>query len=93
MGGRLQHPFLAPSHSGKKASAKQRQKSGETPLILSLTSHSVHMKASVLRLLPWLLATLLLGTAWVLVIWCALQVSAVVLDTLEMIVELAAISP
>ena len=37
--------------------------------------------------------TLLLLVAWAGVIWVALQVSTIVLNTLDMIIELAAISP
>lgn len=51
------------------------------------------MNSSILRLLPWLVATLMLVVAWALVIWVAIQVSATVLNTLDMIIELAAISP
>jgi hypothetical protein len=39
------------------------------------------------------IASLVLLCAWAVVIWVALQVSTVVLQTLDMIVDLAAISP
>jgi hypothetical protein len=51
------------------------------------------MKLSNLRLVPWLVATLTLVIAWAVVIWVAIQVSATVLNTLDMIIELAAMSP
>lgn len=43
----------------------------------------------------WILGTLtiLLGIAWALVLWVAVAVSTTVLHTLEMIVELAGITP
>jgi hypothetical protein len=40
-----------------------------------------------------MLAPLALLIAWAVVIWVALHVSTIVLQTLDMIVELAAISP
>jgi hypothetical protein len=49
--------------------------------------------------IPWLsqllavVAPLALLCAWAVVIWVALHVSTIVLNTLDMIVELAAISP
>lgn len=51
------------------------------------------MKVDRLRQLLALLAPLALLIAWAIVIWVALHVSTIVLDTLDMIVELAAISP
>lgn len=51
------------------------------------------MKPETLRALGLTLSLLLLLGAWGAVIWVALQVSTVVLNTLDMIVELAAISP
>lgn len=44
------------------------------------------------RLLQYL-APLVLLVAWAILIWTALHVSSIVLNTLDMIVELAAISP
>ena len=46
-----------------------------------------------IRLLALVIATLLLLLAWGVVLWVALQVSSMVLNTLDMIVQLAAISP
>jgi cytosine/uracil/thiamine/allantoin permease len=51
------------------------------------------MKVDRIRQLFALLAPLALLCAWALVIWVALHVSTIVLETLDMIVELAAISP
>lgn len=51
------------------------------------------MRIQNLRRLLSYLAPLVLLTAWALVIWVALHVSSIVLSTLDMIVELAAISP
>lgn len=47
------------------------------------------------KIQPWLVGILGLITtaAWSLLIWTALHVSTIVLDTLQMIVDLAAISP
>lgn len=39
------------------------------------------------------LGPLVLLIAWAIIIWVALHVSTIVLNTLDMIVELAAISP
>lgn len=41
----------------------------------------------------WTLALLGLLAAWAAVIWVALQVSTIVLNTLQQIVDLAGISP
>lgn len=51
------------------------------------------MKPLHLRLIALSLCLLLLAAAWAVVIWVALSVSNVVLDSLQMIVELAGISP
>lgn len=51
------------------------------------------MRTSALRRLLAYLAPLVLLIAWALIIWVALHVSSIVLSTLDMIVELAAISP
>jgi hypothetical protein len=51
------------------------------------------MKLTNLRLVPWLVATLLLVVAWAVVISVAVHVSEIVLRSLEMIVELAALPP
>jgi hypothetical protein len=48
--------------------------------------------APLARLLGYL-APLVLLVAWAVVIWVALHVSSIVLNTLDMIIELAAISP
>jgi hypothetical protein len=60
---------------------------------LSLTSHTHHMRTSALRRLLAYLAPIVLLIAWAIIIWIALHVSSIVLSTLDMIVELAAISP
>lgn len=62
-------------------------------MVLSLTSHTGHMITMKMRVLALVLATLLLLLSWAVVLWVALQVSSTVLNTLDMIVELAAISP
>jgi hypothetical protein len=51
------------------------------------------MRTSALRRILALVAPLALLIAWAIVIWVALHVSTIVLETLDMIVELAAISP
>ena len=51
------------------------------------------MKNPAVRISVWIAALLSLLTAWAAVIWVALEVSTVVLNTLSMIVELAAMSP
>jgi hypothetical protein len=51
------------------------------------------MRTSAIRRLIAMLAPLALLCAWAVVIWVALHVSTIVLQTLDMIVELAAISP
>lgn len=51
------------------------------------------MKPETLHVTLWVSLTVLLVAAWAVVIWVALQVSATVLNTLDMIVELAAMSP
>lgn len=73
--------------------AEQEKKCGETPLILSLTSNTGHMIPSKLSAPLWAIATLLLLLAWGAVIWVALQVSAIVLATLDAIIQLADLTP
>lgn len=46
-----------------------------------------------LRLVALAVSLLVLLVAWAAVIWVALQVSTTVLSTLDMIIELAAMSP
>jgi hypothetical protein len=58
-----------------------------------LTSHTRHMRISAVRRLLAYLVPLILVIAWAIIIWIALHVSTIVLNTLDMIVELAAISP
>ena len=50
------------------------------------------MRSTRLRLIAWLAALVSLLVAWACVIWVALQVSTIVLKTLEQIVDLAAMS-
>lgn len=59
---------------------------------MSLTSHTGHMKTGWIR--PWAVAVLGLATTicWAVLIWVALHVSSIVLNTLDMIVELAAMT-
>jgi hypothetical protein len=71
----------------------QGKKQGKTALVLSLTSHTDHMKTTWIRPTLAAVLSLVLLVAWAAVLWVALTVSTVVLDTLDMIVELAAISP
>lgn len=58
-----------------------------------LTCHSRPMRTSAIRRLIAMLAPVCLLLAWAVIIWVALHVSTIVLQTLDMIVELAAISP
>jgi hypothetical protein len=51
------------------------------------------MRTDRLRQLVSLALPVALLIAWAIVIWVALHVSTIVLNTLDMIVELAAISP
>jgi hypothetical protein len=51
------------------------------------------MRISAIRRLLAYVPALLLLVAWALVIWVACHVSTVVLETLDMIIDLAAISP
>jgi hypothetical protein len=51
------------------------------------------MRIDLAKKILALLSPLALLVAWAVVIWVALHVSTIVLDTLDMIVELAAISP
>jgi hypothetical protein len=51
------------------------------------------MRTDRIRQLLAVVAPLALLCAWAVVIWVALHVSTIVLETLDMIVELAAISP
>lgn len=58
-----------------------------------LTRHTRPMRNAWIRQLLAIVAPLALLIAWAIVIFVALHVSTIVLDTLDMIVELAAISP
>jgi hypothetical protein len=58
-----------------------------------LTRHTRHMRNAWIRQLLAIVSPLCLLIAWAIVIWVALHVSTIVLSTLDMIVELAAISP
>jgi len=61
-------------------------------LVLSLTSHTGHMKTALRTyVLPVLMLALAL-LAWAGVLVVALHVSTIVLNTLDMIVELAAMT-
>jgi len=80
-----------PGH--QKALALPGLNSGKTALVLSLTSHTVRMETHTLRWIGYSVALIALVAVWVAVIVTALHVSTVVLQTLDMIVELAAISP
>jgi hypothetical protein len=51
------------------------------------------MKTMNLRLIALSFCALLLAIAWAIVIWIALSVSEIVLSSLDMIVELAGITP
>lgn len=50
------------------------------------------MKVPALRLAALAISMLVLLVAWAAVIWVALQVSSTVLNTLDMIIELAAMN-
>lgn len=58
-----------------------------------LTCHPRPMRTNALTRILRSLVPLVLLVAWAVVIWVALHVSSIVLQTLDMIVELAAISP
>lgn len=93
MGGRLQLPFLAPSQSAQKLWQSQSLNSGKTRKLLSNTRHTGPMKHAAAR--GWItsfLAVLTL-TVWAFIIWMACYVSTIILQTLQQIVDLAAISP
>lgn len=60
---------------------------------LSITSHTVPMRTDPLRRILAYVLPLVLLVAWAILILVALHVSEIVLNTLDMIVELAAISP
>jgi hypothetical protein len=51
------------------------------------------MRTDRIRQLLAYLAPLVLLVAWAIIIWVALHVSTIVLNTLDMIVELAAMTP
>lgn len=96
MGGRAQSVFLIPYMVGEKAfpyGKSFRKKSGETPLILSLTSHSDHMQPETLRALGLSTLAFIVVLVWGFVLWMACYVSTIILQTLQQIVDLAAISP
>lgn len=59
---------------------------------MSLTSHTGLMKPNKLQIGTLLAALLSLVAGWAVVIWVALQVSEIVLNTLHQIVELAQMS-
>jgi len=61
-------------------------------LVLSLTSHTVPMKTALKTYLLPILMLLLALLAWAGVLVVALHVSTIVLNTLDMIVELAAMT-
>lgn len=56
-------------------------------------AQTVPMKSLNLRLLALSLCGILLTIAWAIVIWVALSVSDIVLKSLDMIIELAGITP
>ena len=59
---------------------------------LSLTSHTDHMKPETLRAIGLSLMLLLVVGAWAGVLVMAAHVSTIILDTLDAIVKLAALS-
>ena len=58
-----------------------------------LTSHTRNMRTDRIKQALALIIPLVLLVAWAIIIWVALHVSTIVLNTLDMIIELAAISP
>jgi hypothetical protein len=66
---------------------------GKIALNFRLTSHTGPMQTETLRWIGIAVAMVAAAVVWVLVIVAALQVSTVVLNTLKMIVELAAMTP
>ena len=61
-------------------------------MVLSLTSHTVHMKTSFGARALTIILMIAAAALWCGVILVALQVSTVVLNTLKMIVDLAAMT-
>lgn len=62
-------------------------------MVLSLTSNTGHMNPETLRAVGISAMALLVLVAWGFVLWMACYVSTIILQTLQQIVDLAAISP
>jgi hypothetical protein len=62
-------------------------------LVLSLTSHTGPMKPETLQLIGYSCFAFLALLVWGFVLWMACYVSTIILQTLQQIVDLAAISP
>lgn len=60
---------------------------------MSQLAHGIRMKPTAIRTAIQTAALLLLLICWAGVIWVALQVSTIVLASLDMIIELAGITP
>lgn len=93
MGGRLQLPFLAPSQSAKKLWQSQSLNRRKPRKTLRLPAYGPAMKTALVSRSTAVVLLLLTVSVWVVLILVALHVSGIVLDTLDMIVQLAAISP
>jgi len=97
MGGRALPVFLIPYPKWGKAFQPSvetlTETSEKTASPLSNSDHTGPMKTMNLRLIALSFCALLLAIAWAIVIWIALSVSEIVLSSLDMIVELAGITP
>lgn len=93
MGGRLHTRFLSLKKSGLSRRESLIKSFRKTADVLILTSHSGPMHTTAKR--PWL--TIILGVltliVWAWIIWMACYVSTIILQLLQQIVDLAAISP
>lgn len=67
--------------------------SGETPFVLSITSHTDPMKTHIMQVAAVVALALLSLIVWGFVLWMSTHVSLIILQTLDAIVELAALTP
>lgn len=92
MGGRLHTRFLSLKKSGlslRESLSKPREKPRST---LIPTSHTGPMKPETLRGIGLSLMGVLTLAVWAYIIWMACYVSTIILQTLQSIVDLAAIT-
>lgn len=73
--------------------AKLGALSGKSAKILMITCHSGPMEPETLRAIGLSAFALLAVLVWAFLIWMACHVSLIILQTLQQIVDLAAISP